>query len=257
MMKNLTAGGSIAGIILGLGAPVGSLVLRMVFFGQWDLHWIRQEVTDHFYYYAYMTFLTPIAFSLFGHYLGELNDQVLSQKIKLESLMSVLENQSMTDDVTGLYNHRHLMEEIEKEIERSKRHHHVLSGMMVDIDGFKEINDAYGHLTGDYVLREAAFVLNESIRKMDIIGRYGGDEFVVILPEASLEAAEAVSQRILQNVRLHRFKTKRDYISLTVSVGLFYFEDAGNLSKTQFIERIDEAMFRAKSFGKDRLFAVS
>ena len=257
MTKNLTVSGSVAGIVLGLGAPIGSLVLRMMFFGQLDLHWIRQEIAGNFYYYSYMTFLTPVVFGLFGHYLGELNDKVSSQKIKLESLMSVLENQSMTDDVTGLYNHRHLMEEIEKEVERSKRHHHVLSGMMVDIDGFKEVNDNYGHLTGDYVLREAAFVLNESIRKIDILGRYGGDEFVIILPEASLAAAEAVSERILQNVRQYRFKTKRDHICLTVSVGLFYFEDASNLSKTQFIEKIDEAMFRAKSLGKDRLFAVS
>lgn len=257
MTKNLTVSGSIAGVVLGLGAPVGSLVLRMAFFGHVDLHWIRQEVLDNFYYYAYMTFLTPVAFGLFGHYLGELNDKVFSQKVKLESLASVLENQSMTDDVTGLYNHRHLMEEIEKEVERSKRHHHVLSGMMVDVDGFKEINDSYGHLTGDYVLREAAFVLNESIRKIDIIGRYGGDEFVIILPEASLDAAETVSERILQNVRQHRFMTKRDHISLTVSVGLFHFEDASDLSKTQFIEKIDDAMFRAKALGKDRLFAVS
>ncbi len=257
MAKSFKTSGWIAGALLGLGAPVGSLFFRVVISGDVSLDRIMQEIVTHSYYYIYMALLTPLAFGLFGWHLGSLNDKIHAQKKSLESLMGVLETQSMTDDVTGLYNHRHLLGEIEREVERSKRHSHILSGIMVDVDGFKEINDAYGHLTGDYVLREVALVLNESIRKIDIIGRYGGDEFVIILPEAKLEAAEVISERILQNIRQRRFKTKRDYISLTVSVGLFSFEDASNLDKTQFIEKIDQAMFQAKSLGKNRVFAVS
>lgn len=257
MTKSFKKYGLITGLLLGLGAPIGSLFFGLIFFGRMNFDWVGQEISSRVYYYAYMSLLTPLVFGLFGSYLGGLNDKIHSQNKSLEGLMSVLETQSMTDDVTGLYNHRHLVEEIEKEVERSKRHNHFLSGMMIDIDGFKEINDLYGHLTGDTILREVAFVLNESIRKIDIIGRYGGDEFVIILPEAKLDAAEVVSKRILQNIRQHRFKTKRDYVSLTVSGGLFSFEDASNLDKMQFIEKIDQAMFQAKGLGKNRVFAVS
>ena len=242
---------------MGTGAPMGSLLFRMIVAGDFRFSWIEAEITDHFYYYAYMGLLTPLAFGIFGSYLGGLNQKIHVQKESLENVMNILETQSMTDDVTGLYNHRHLLEEIEKEVERSKRYRRTLSGMMVDLDGFKEINDQYGHLTGDYVLRETANVLNESIRKIDILGRYGGDEFVIILPEAPLAAARTVAERVLQNIRQHRFHTKKGYISLTVSVGLFSFENTEDLDKTQFIEKIDQAMFEAKKLGKNRMFAVS
>lgn len=245
--------GLIVGLILGLGAPIGGLLFRALIFRQFNFHSMVLEIDDKFYYYFYMAIITPLAFGAFGYYLGSLNDKIQSQKQKLESLMSVLEAQSMTDDVTGLYNHRHLLEEIEKEIERSKRHHHDLSAMMIDLDGFKQINDLYGHITGDSVLRETALVINQSIRKIDVVGRYGGDEFVVILPEAKIEAAKTVAERILENVRQHRFKTKRDYVSLTVSIGIFSYEDSKDLDRAVFIEKIDEAMFKAKSSGKDRM----
>ncbi len=217
---------------------------------------MAHELSSQFYYYAYMALITPLVFGFFGAYLGSLNDTSHSQKKSMENRMNILETQSMTDDVTGLYNHRHLREEIEKEIERSKRHEHSLSALMIDIDGFKEINDLYGHLTGDYILREIASVIDQSIRKIDILGRYGGDEFVVILPEAKIEPAKIVAERVLQNVRLHRFQTKRDYISLTVSIGVFSYEDLKNLDSAIFIEKIDDAMFRAKSLGKDRMFLL-
>lgn len=254
---SLKKSGWIAGALLGLGAPVGSLLFETAFFGNMDFGRMAQKMSDHSYYYTYMTLLTPLAFGMFGAYLGSLNDRIRQQKKSLESMVGILETQSMTDDVTGLYNHRHLLEEIEKEVERSKRHGHVLSGMMVDVDNFKEINECYGHLTADFVLREMALVLNESIRKIDVIGRYGGDEFVIILPEASPKAAEIVSDRILQNVRQRRFKTGRDYISLSVSIGLFSFENTSHLDKAQFIEKIDQAMYQAKDLGKNRVFAVA
>jgi diguanylate cyclase (GGDEF)-like protein len=256
VLSNKTTG-RIAGAVLGLGAPAGSLLLRMMASESASIPWIARELSGHAYFYAYMTLLTPLAFSFFGVYLGGLNDKISAQKRSLEALTNVLEAQSMTDDVTGLYNHRHLLEEIEKEVERSQRYKRFLSGIMVDIDDFKEVNDTHGHVIGDLVLREMALVLNQSIRKIDIVGRYGGDEFVVILPEAEWSSAHAVAERILQNIRQHRFKTKGDYISLTVSVGLFYFKDTTGLDKTQFIERIDEAMFQAKALGKDKVFSVA
>ncbi len=254
--KNFKQFGMLTGAILGLGAPAGSILFRSVLAGRIDYIWISQDVHRHLFFYSYMMLLTPFVFGVFGAYLGNLNDKIRAQNKSLESMMHVLESQSMMDDVTGIYNHRHLMEEIEKEVERSKRYNHVLSGMMVDVDGFKNINELYGHPVGNYILREMALVLRQSIRKIDIIGRYGGDEFIAILPEADLKSSEVVSKRILQNVRQHRFKTARDYISLTVSIGLFSFEDASTLDAAQFIEKIDQNMFQAKRSGKDTFFAM-
>lgn len=195
------------------------------------------------------------AAAIFFHW-SRLYDRLAIENLTLKSMITMLSAQSMTDDVTGLYNHRHLMEEIEKEVERSKRHHHALSAMMIDLDNFKQINEHYGHPTGDCVLREIAWILSQSIRKIDIIGRYGGDEFIVILPEARSGDARPVADRIVRNVSQHRFKTKRDYMNLTCSVGLFSFDDAKDLDKEAFVDRIDEALFKAKSLGKDRVFVL-
>ena len=243
------------GIGLGFGAPAGSLLLKILFFGRIDLGWIEYEVADHFYYYAYMTLLTPIAFGSFGAYLGWLHDKIANQKESLAALTGILKNQSIMDDVTGLYNHQHILEEIEKEIERAKRQHRSLCGIMVDIDNFKGINDVHGHLVGDLVLREMAFVLKVSVRKIDIVGRYGGDEFIVVLPETPYESAKTVAERIQENARQYPFKTKTAHTSLTASIGLWLFDDLTHLDSSIFVEKVDEAMYKAKSAGKNRIFS--
>lgn len=256
-LKSSKVLGLASGVLLGLGAPLGSLFLGMVFFGKGDPRWIASDFSEHFYYYVYMGLLTPLVFGVFGFHLGRLNDQLRSQKALLENLTVVLETQSITDEITALYNHRHLSEELEKEIERSKRHGHTISGMMIDIDSFKKVNDTHGHLAGDCILREMAFVLKNSIRKIDVIARYGGDEFVIILPETGPDAAMVVSERVMRNVRQHHFNPKKEPLPLTVSIGLFSFEDTSSLDRDRFIEKIDEAMFLAKSMGKNTVFAVS
>ncbi len=249
--------GLLTGAVLGFGAPAGALLLGMTLSGKYDSHWIALEISDHFYYYAYMTVATPLVFCFFGSYLGRLNDTIRSKTNSLGEMLRVVEDQSMSDDVTGLYNHRHLMEEIEKEIERSKRYKHSLSGIMVDVDDFKEINDLYGHLAGDKVLRDVAAMLNESIRKIDIIGRYGGDEFMIIIPEAGAEVAKTISERILKNIQQIRIKDAKEGAPLTVSVGLFSFQNPNELSKTLFIEKIDQAMYQAKSLGKNQYYSLT
>ncbi len=232
-----------AGLILGLGAPVGGFFLSLVF-----------SVKVDPFFYLYLLVMTPLAFSVFGYFLGHWADRLFLQKKSIEHAMAIVESQSMTDDVTGIYNHRHILEEIEREVERAWRYHRIVSGIMIDVDNFKEANDSYGHLTGDSVLRDLAKLLSGSIRKVDIIGRYGGDEFLVILPETPLAAAREVAERIQQNVRQYRFKTQRDYFRMTVSLGIFTFEDPRDFNKNTFIEKIDQAMFQAKSLGKDQIY---
>lgn len=254
MTKSYLRTGVIAGALLGFGAPAGAIFLRWVLAGHGSFLWIKPDLIEHADFYGYMMISAPFVFGLFGAYLGHLNDSIRSQKKSLEAVNLLLKTQSMTDDITGLYNHRHLIEEADKELARAKRYGRFLSGMMVDIDDFKNINDNYGHLTGDSVLKELAAILKNGVRKMDIVGRYGGDEFLVLLPETTGELARNLANRIQKDVRQHQFKTLRDYISVTVSIGVVHFKDNKDLNKLAFIERLDKAMYLAKNLGKDRIF---
>ena len=164
-----------------------------------------------------------------------------------------LEAQSRTDDLTGQYNRRHILVELEREVERAVRYGRHLSGMMIDIDDFKSVNDQYGHLAGDQVLKDLVDIIEKSLRKIDILGRYGGDEFLVILPESTPDVACLVAERIRQNVAEHDFRIHEATLRLTVSIGLISFEDVQEINQTTFIEQIDQAMFQAKHLGKNQI----
>lgn len=164
-----------------------------------------------------------------------------------------LQTQSRTDDLTGQYNRRHILVELEREVERALRYGRRLSGMMVDIDDFKKINDQYGHTVGDRVLRAFAGVLERSIRKVDILGRYGGDEFLVILPEATVDVAKLVAKRIQRNLSDYQRNVLGELSPFTASMGLLSFEDIKKADQTIFIEKIDQALLKAKRGGKNTL----
>jgi diguanylate cyclase (GGDEF)-like protein len=248
--------GGMIGVLLGFGAPLGSLFVRMLLYGGVGSRGVAEELSGNTYYYIYMALAMPVVFGLFGYYLGRWNDKIVSQKISVEKLNVLLKSESMTDDTTGLYNHRHILVEVERETERARRYGHILSGMMIDIDDFKKINDSYGHLAGDQILREVADVLNSNIRKVDIIGRYGGDEFLAILPETTAEAATLIAGRLLTSIRNYPFKINDHLLTLTISIGISSFENTKALDRETFIERTDKAMFGAKSAGKNRIFCV-
>lgn len=245
------------GILLGLCAPVGSLLFRGFLAGPFSPEWIRQEVKLHEFYYVYMTFGTPFVFALFGFALGHFIDRFFTQRAYLENLNSQLKAQSIMDDLTGRYNHRHIIVEIDKEIERARRYKHTLAGMMIDVDEFKKFNDKHGHLAGDYVLREVANAFDQSIRKIDILGRYGGDEFLIILPESNQEIARIVADRIQKTLAAKEFTFKGKTLKVTVSIGLFFFEKLDDMDVTGFIESIDKALMKAKSLGKNRVHSLA
>jgi diguanylate cyclase (GGDEF)-like protein len=240
-------------LLLGFGAPIGSILFRGLMAGPFGPGWIRTEVHNNAFYYAYMTFTTPAVFALFGFFLGHFIDQFFEQKAFLQAMNDQLKEQSIMDDITGLYNHRHILAEIEKELERARRYKHTLAGMMIDVDDFKSFNDKLGHLTGDYVLREVAHVFQQSIRKIDIVGRYGGDEFLIILPEANEQTARVVADRIQRSMAAHGFVAKKRPIQVTVSIGLFYFPSLQEVDALTFIEKIDKALLKAKGLGKNRI----
>lgn len=168
-------------------------------------------------------------------------------------LREALRTQSIKDPLTGLYNRRYLTEMLEREIRRAVRAEQALGILMLDLDHFKKFNDTYGHDAGDTVLRETATFLSKSIRVEDIVCRFGGEEFVVILPTADLNAAAARAERIRS--KLHELTVLHQGQSLgmiTVSVGVSALPVNGTTPK-ELLDAADAALYRAKREGRDRV----
>ena len=153
-----------------------------------------------------------------------------------------------TDELTGLYNHRHFHERLEQEIARGSRFGNTFSLIMMDIDLFKSYNDIYGHLAGDQVLRRVGHYLASSIRSIDMAFRYGGEEFTIILPEARLDDAFKVAERIRKTIES---KSSSRAMPITVSVGVANWPNDG-VMKEEVIGRADAALYRAKQMGRNR-----
>lgn len=246
---------TIVGLILGLGAPLGAVVFHAILTPPFNSVWISREFHNHFFFYLYMGLTTPVVFAVFGRFLGVLLDKYHEQRQSLGEVNTFLKEQSIIDELTGFYNRRHILLEIEKEVERARRYKHTLVGIMIDVDDFKKFNDKYGHLFGDHVLKESAKIFDHSIRTIDILGRYGGDEFLIVLPEATLETGHIVAERIKVSLAKHEFKARNRLVKVTVSMGVHFFDDLSEVDKNIFIEKIDKALFEAKALGKNRAFS--
>lgn len=159
---------------------------------------------------------------------------------------------AITDTLTGLYN-RHGFEELgRREIERLRRFGHPLSIIMVDVDEFKQINDTFGHKVGDWVIQTVAKRLVSSLREVDIVGRFGGDEFTILLPETDLFTAINVAERLLTLVSQAPIVFEQASLKLTVSVGVVK-ATSEFFSLESLLERADRAMYQAKQGGKNRV----
>ncbi len=168
-----------------------------------------------------------------------------------------LERLSVTDRLTELYNHGYFKQRLDEEFQRSVRFGHSLSLVMIDIDDFKEFNDSFGHPCGDQVLKAVSSVIRSNLREMDIAARYGGKEFVVVLPETSCEGAAGVAERIRADVERVTREATADEISVgrTVSIGIATYP--GNASSSiELLEMADAAMYRGKRAGKNRVVAA-
>ncbi|MBU0928797.1 MAG: GGDEF domain-containing protein, partial [Spirochaetes bacterium] len=155
------------------------------------------------------------------------------------------------DVLTGLLNRHSLNARLELELRRAEEEDLPLSGMMIDIDRFKSINDSFGHLVGDDVLRAVGDALRACLRREDFAGRYGGDEFFVILPGSGVEAALAIAGRIRTAIGDTDVAVAGARISATASIGVAQFEKGDNLA--DWVGRADTAMYRAKQLGRDRV----
>lgn len=158
---------------------------------------------------------------------------------------------TIVDGLTQIHNKRYLCEALEREIVRARRHGRPLSGMMFDIDYFKNINDQYGHLAGDHVLRELAEVVQTRIRRDEVFARYGGEEFMIVLPETSLPGAAALAESLREKVAEHGFVFQNERISLTVSIGCAAMQSEDTAS--DLIQRADEKLYEAKRSGRNRV----
>ena len=145
---------------------------------------------------------------------------ILSMSLKNVQEYHSLKEMTVRDGLTGIYNYKGFIDFLSREFGRAKRYNKSLSLIMIDVDNFKSINDSFGHLAGDYVLRELAYCLNSSLRKTDIVARYGGDEFVILLPEASSDKAKVLSSRILRYIRDHAFEWESESIKVEISYGI-------------------------------------
>jgi len=181
---------------------------------------------------------------------------VAFESVRLRYLMNRYENLATTDGLTGLLNHRHAQEVLRRELGRAVRYGHSLSILMLDVDGFKQFNDTYGHPQGDTVLQSIAHILRAGVRSTDYIGRYGGEEFLIILPETTRADACVLAERIRAAVEAKRFPTgDGGQIRKTVSIGVAaYPEDA--IDAGTLVQHADSALYRAKRSGKNRVLTA-
>ncbi len=176
----------------------------------------------------------------------------LALEVKKVSLYERVQMLAITDGLTNVYVRRHFLERLNEEMARSKRHNLHLSVLMLDLDHFKGCNDTYGHLVGDIVLKEIAKILKEHVRQVDLVGRYGGEEFVIALPDTNKTSAANVAERIRQSAERYRFKAYDEIITTTVSMGLATYPDDGR-DVPALIDRADQALYKAKEEGRNRV----
>jgi len=157
-----------------------------------------------------------------------------------------------TDPLTNCFNRRALMEKLEQEMDRAARYATMLTGMMVDIDNFKQINDTYGHLVGDRVLKQLANLLKREQRSVDIVARYGGEEFVVLLPETTSAESRNFAERILRRVATHDFGESGKPVRVTISIGIASYPDERVSDGESLLRLADTHLYRAKSDGRNR-----
>ena len=171
---------------------------------------------------------------------------------KMMKLYRIKEQEAITDALTNVFNYRYFQSQIEREIVRSDRHSKHFSVAMIDIDNFKQYNDSQGHLNGDEALKLIAKTIIQNIRKSDILARYGGDEFVMILPELDKHQSKSLAEKLCMVIGKTKVPRKKSTIkvNLTVSLGISTFPDDGR-SEDQLLKKADEALYQAKDLGRN------
>lgn len=174
---------------------------------------------------------------------------------RLDHAKAVAEHLSLTDPLTGLRNRRDLERRLNEELARSARSNEPLGCLMIDVDRFKEVNDHFGHAAGDAVLTEVACALEASLRSFDVVARYGGDEFVALLPGAALEGARHVAQALCDVISTLAVPIGPHSLRLSISIGAVSHDPDSNEDSAALLERADCALLEAKRRGRNRVIA--
>lgn len=174
-----------------------------------------------------------------------------------------LKHLGLTDPLTGVHNRRYFDQRLQEEISRANRQKFPLSCLFLDVDHFKHVNDQYGHQTGDCVLREVAWRIKGQLRSIDVLGRYGGEEFAVLLVQTDIDSALIIAERIRHSIAEQKFKGEKDEVlAATISVGVSSLHDCDRAQKgealaLQLVARADEALYRAKQGGRNCVIAAA
>lgn len=174
------------------------------------------------------------------------HDHVQEAKAKLEEL-------AITDALTGLFNFRYLHTRLREEFKRAERYRDPLACAMIDIDEFKQINDSHGHDVGDAVLKEVARRIKTVVREIDVVTRYGGDEFLAMLPNTHFSGAVTVAHRLWSATRSHPIRASVGSLPVTVSVGVALYPSRDVRTKQELLRAADQALYTAKRDGRDRI----
>ena len=186
-----------------------------------------------------------------------LQDELDQKNRELEVVNRRLKKLSITDGLTELFNHRHVHELLTDEFERSRRTGEPLAVTMIDLDKFKSVNDTYGHPTGDVILYETARILRDTAREIDMPGRYGGEEFIVILPNTAEDEAARFAERVRTTVEEYLYRDEANEIRMTCSSGVASFPWNGVGTPEQLLKAADEALYVAKESGRNRVVRAS
>jgi diguanylate cyclase (GGDEF)-like protein len=179
--------------------------------------------------------------SIFKYLAGNVIETLYYEEIHKMAIM---------DGLTGLYNKRYFMETLEREISRARRHKRSLSLILFDIDHFKEVNDGFGHLAGDHILKELSEIIKSRVRREEVVARYGGEELVVLMPETHIDGAYQLAEQIRNRVQAHDFLFSNKRIGITISGGVAESQEA-DYEMMDFIQLADDRLYEAKNSGRN------
>jgi diguanylate cyclase (GGDEF)-like protein len=182
-----------------------------------------------------------------------LENEIMNRTAELMKAKNKLERLSVTDGLSGLYNYRYLIHSIELELGRSNRYNRTLALLLMDIDYLKDINDNYGHLCGDYVIKTVAEILRSNVRGTDVVARYGGDELAVMLIESDTKSALEVAEKLSHAIGTHTFEWQRRQLGVSVSIGLTAAPTPGIEDASGLINAADVALYQAKNAGRNTI----